>query len=750
MKIRTFALILALFPCVSMAAPRDASARVGVSRGGGQAAARMPTMTTNTGSINASKNVSKPSVKVESGDKGNNGDSGNNNDSSSETSPAPGANCRDAYRECMDQFCLLDESEGYRCACSDSIDASKPVLQEIQKIQNEASKLYTQGVEMEKLGAKGKLVFKQDEKDGSDLFYKWLYGDGEQDLEADTGDLAEDEQIGDALFKMASGYCAAELEACGDRAEMEETLYKRQITADCKTYASYLDDQKRMAKENLSVAEAAVREARLSMLDTTNKYNRIECFNVLKACVQDQGGCGMNFENCLDSGVLARRAEACEGVYDNCMAVKEEVQQDWKNEMDVIFADAQKYATNYRRQNCMSKMRMCLEESCAVSSSAMCLTDKEVALEICKPENVCELDDKTGDDYSVLITAVGGAVGDMLTDLRYGFCESDLGACLRKSCGDDFGAPECFGKNSYDLATDICPQTMFSTCDGLTAEVYNGYVTAATLKMDYKTMNGCIERVSQVLGEACGTDMSCLPSDDLVAGLTKIPGDDELIEEVDGSKNAQENALKGISGLRAKVRQNAEKATDEFFDALKTDPRIVMCLENSANSKEASYHGEDIQGNIFSMAKIAAVTQAQARALRELETKIAELARELEVEEARKVCLENYEVEEASDKGKQNYTRISSVSFEPSLRNCHVCRVQQVCETGGKSKGAAALEGMAGGLTAGAAMGTTANAGWGTLIGGVAGAGIGALAGMGAGGKETHCQEIESCEDINM
>ena len=47
-------------------------------------------------------------------------------------------------------------------------------------------------------------------------------------------------------------------------------------------------------------------------------------------------------------------------------------------------------------------------------------------------------------------------------------------------------------------------------------------------------------------------------------------------------------------------------------------------------------------------------------------------------------------------------------------------------------------------------MGTTANAGWGTLIGGVAGAGIGALAGMGAGGKETHCQEIESCEDINM
>ena len=46
--------------------------------------------------------------------------------------------------------------------------------------------------------------------------------------------------------------------------------------------------------------------------------------------------------------------------------------------------------------------------------------------------------------------------------------------------------------------------------------------------------------------------------------------------------------------------------------------------------------------------------------------------------------------------------------------------------------------------------GTMINAGWGTAIGGLVGAvGAGALGAV-AGGKKEFCQEIESCEDINM
>ena len=76
--------------------------------------------------------------------------------------------------------------------------------------------------------------------------------------------------------------------------------------------------------------------------------------------------------------------------------------------------------------------------------------------------------------------------------------------------------------------------------------------------------------------------------------------------------------------------------------------------------------------------------------------------------------------------------------------------MQRVCETGGESKAASALKAGAGGLTAGASMGTMVNAGWGTLIGAVVGGAASAVGGALSGGEQTFCQEIESCEDINM
>ena len=145
----------------------------------------------------------------------------------------------------MDEFCLLDESEGYRCACSSNINKSKSLIQEIQKIQEEADKLYTEGVEREQLGAKARLVFGESEaaqksSRASGLsFSEWLNSGTDEEEELDADDM-----IGDGLYGMAAEFCAAELEACGAKAEMEEMLYTRQITADCKSFSSYLAEQK--------------------------------------------------------------------------------------------------------------------------------------------------------------------------------------------------------------------------------------------------------------------------------------------------------------------------------------------------------------------------------------------------------------------------------------------------------------------------------------------------------------------------
>ena len=72
------------------------------------------------------------------------------------------------------------------------------------------------------------------------------------------------------------------------------------MLSDCKSFNLYLADQKSNAQANKRTAEAAVRQARLAMLDTTNKYNRGECLLAYRACIADKGGCGTNFENCLD------------------------------------------------------------------------------------------------------------------------------------------------------------------------------------------------------------------------------------------------------------------------------------------------------------------------------------------------------------------------------------------------------------------------------------------------------------------
>ena len=161
MNIRIFATLLCLIPGLAFAASRADSARVGVSRAPGGVAARMPTLTVySNGNESVDIEAEEEDFIEEQPEQEAPKDDGAENNS-----PAPGGSgdCREAYRACMDEFCLLDESEGYRCACSSNIEKSKDLIQEIQKIQEEADKLYTEGVEREQLGAKARLVFGESE-----------------------------------------------------------------------------------------------------------------------------------------------------------------------------------------------------------------------------------------------------------------------------------------------------------------------------------------------------------------------------------------------------------------------------------------------------------------------------------------------------------------------------------------------------------------------------------------------------------
>lgn len=728
MKLRIFVALLCMIQGTAMAASRGTDARLGVNRVA-QAGTRAPTMVSNLNSapvaaaptmtVKPAGNTSTNSTSTSTTDKGDN-TSPDTDKTASDASTAPAApvssaDCREKYRACMDEFCLLDESEGYRCACSANINKSKSLIQEIQKIQEEADKLYTEGVEREQLGAKAKLVFGQSEaakksSRASGLsFSEWLNSGTDND-----DGLGADEDIGDGLYAMAAEFCESELEACGTKAEMEEMLYARQIVSDCKSFETYLADQKLNATANKRTAEAAVRQARLEMLDTTNKYNRGECLLAYKSCIADKGGCGANFENCLDKDLLGRRANACENVLDQCMAVRELVVKDWADESESILVEAAKYADKNARVTCLARIQVCLEDGCSTETNSACLTDVKVAAGICPVITECE----------EMIPGIQSAINDKLGYLRTRFCQNDVDKCLREKCGENFNAPECVGKKTSEIA-ELCPQTMFPSCKNETQ--FDIIVQSTMLQMDYQMMQGCLNYFGEQLGKVCGTDMSCLPSDDTVMSLIEIPDTEQE-----------------LAALRVTVRDNSKAAVDEFFTQFEKDKTVAACADGEKPKGRKS-----LGDNVFNSAKMIAYIGAENRAMRELEAKIAELSRQQDLEEAEKNCLTTYKVE-TPDESDKNYSYIRSVSFEPSLRNCHVCRMQQVCETGGISKGTAGLKGLAGGLSAGASAGTMVSPGWGTAIGGVVGAVGGLFAGRSAGGEKEFCQEIESCEDINM
>ena len=708
MKIFSVLALLMVTPGVAFGAGRaDSVVRVGANRGA-QAGARMAGRVVNS-TVENNAGATTQSGAAESSDAG----------LASGSDSGVGADCRDAYRECMDNFCLLDESQGERCACSDNINRAKSKLKEVLDIQAEADKLFTEGVEREQLGAKARLVFSESTAGNSKVsgktFMAWLGGTDEED----DGDIGEDAEIGDELYSMAAKYCANELKSCGDKAEMEEMLYTRMVAQDCKNYDAYLKDQKANAESNKRIAESAVRKARLEMLDTTNKYNRGECLLAYRSCIADKGGCGANFENCLDAKLLARRSNACENVLDQCMAVRDYVKKDWAEESKSVLAEAAKYADKNERATCLARVQDCLEESCSTSTNTECLNNVNVAAGICPV--ITECDAKVPGFQSV--------VNDKLVYLRTKFCENEIDKCLQDKCGVDFSKPECVGKQPYEIA-QLCPQTMFPACKN--TEHCATIVQSAILQMDYQMLQGCINYFGEKLTTTCGTDMKCLPMDDTVATLKTLPSTEDA-----------------LIALRSKVIADTDARVDEFFQQLEQDKTVAACADSQSVQNKKVKGKNSLGDSVFLTAKMIAKMSAENRNLRELESKISELTREQDTETARKTCLATYKTEKP-DESKSNYSYIKSVSFEPSLRNCHVCRMQQVCEQGGESKASAALKAAGGGLAAGAGVGTMANAGWGTAIGAAVGAVGGGVMGALSGGKKKFCQEVESCEDVNM
>jgi hypothetical protein len=681
-KIFAFA-FAAVFTMPAFAAQRPTSSpRVGMVAAPSPAS-RMPNMTANLNTSNSTGAATNTIVaSIPAG------------------TTTPGAaqplDCKTAYNDCMNQFCLLDESEGARCACSDNIDASKSKIKEIKDIQDAAEKLYTQGVEREKYGASASLVFADTSNIQSNRFANWL---SLEFSDESASSLDEGFVMGDALYEMASNQCAATLATCGAAAEMEKLLYSRQIIADCRTFGQYLDGQKRAAEQNKAAAELAVRTARAEMLDTTNKYNRGQCLLAYKSCVSYSAGCGANFENCMDKDLLERRAHTCDNILDECMAVRPDVLRDWADEIGApdkrgtILWQAAEFERTNKPLSCRSKTTACLEQGCSKSTNTMCLTDINIAAGICPVIDDCE----------AIVPGFKDAYKDELRALSMRFCENDLSACFAEKCGKNMSDPVCLNQ---DVST-LCRKANMPSCNGYSDNDFTSLMSFTIAKMKDAQSVMCINYIEETMGRSgCGTEMNCIAVDARITSLTDVPADE--------------------AAFKSSLIASTDAAVDKFFnDMMSESMRVAAC---SSATRGIS------TGTIFGEAKLLGKIAANQRMERAYQEKLDEISRTKSVEEARLRCDKIY-----ADAVAQNSTHsrdedkegqwTTGHNFESNLRNCQLTQYQRVCEVSGESKGSLIGKNIAGG----GAMGLAAGAGFGPIgaaIGGVLGIGGGAALGV--------------------
>ncbi len=608
--------------------------------------------------------------------------------------------CQKSYMDCMDKFCLSTDDEKLRCGCSKKIVSANKTLSEIETIQSNAERMLVEDFERAKLGSQADLVFGT--TNAAKVVQKKSIDTSE--ITVSSSDMAQyfkrassttntiEDLIGDDLYQSALSACATQLQKCGNDAVMAKMLYEKQIGDNCTSYVGFLDGQKKLASSNLLSAQKSVRSARYDNIgaeNDPNKYNRGECVLAMRECVAIKGGCGENFENCLDKNLLNRRQSACENILNQCSAVRDLVISDFEAEKKTILANAEVLTDSNKRKTCFARIESCLEEGCSPKTNSACLNDVKVAKAICPVIGECE----------ELVPGISNSIESKLAFLRVRFCQQELTSCYVEKCGANYNNAECVGKSTTDLEK-LCPKNTYASCNGIGGTEFAAIRGSIFLGMDYQLVQGCTNYFAEKLGASCGADMSCLDENVGINKLTKSTDVQNWMKE-------------------------SNIAVDKFFAQFESNKTIESCRGSVGET-------------VFNSAKSVAKLNASQRVGRKYAAKLVSLAKSESSDAARITC----------GALKNSDSSIKTVQFDSSTNKCHVCRTERVCDTGGQSKGTSFGLGAAGGAAAGAGIGTSLSPGWGTLIGTAIGSVGGGVMGMLASGEKTSCQEITSCEDI--
>lgn len=494
--------------------------------------------------------------------------------------------CQNKYFGCMDAFCMLDNTSGGRCICSNRNAELDTVLNEIEKLDQQSYEMATFGVERIEMGdnadaaiAKANAVAdstiaRNNTKKKSRAALDLSLWDNSADFddvvffETDTLQSDIDGKTGDALQSAASGLCSAQIPECSRDMSILQLLYAQKIKSDCVAYENSLKQRKNASQTKLSAAQKALREAALEQIQASNKYDLGQCTIQFKKCMQSTGGCGDDFAACASvaafdktnlskstskkgknyfikgevtnieiSGstydTLLAKKPLCEYVTKSCTAVADKVWETFLREVAPAVKSAELIAEDETRQNCIGNIAKCFRNACRDNidpddpegSYDMCLTRPGTLLGMCKiPLNACGIDATT--EASAEKSPIWGYVLARLAFMRVDSCTKAVKSCLQSPdrCGNDYS--QCVGLDTKTII-DMCPTDKLLACQENgqkkpLSEMYD-LITGILLNIDNTLLQQCQNAVTTKMLEICGDTETCAAFDnDSVIGTESL------------------------------------------------------------------------------------------------------------------------------------------------------------------------------------------------------------------------------------
>lgn len=485
--------------------------------------------------------------------------------------------CQNKYFGCMDAFCMLDNTSGGRCICSDRNAELDQVLAEIEALDQQSYQMATVGVERIEMGdnadaaiAKANAVADSTAVRGSSTkkarkaldLSMWdtaVDFDDTDDVFSDSGNVI-DGKTGDALHRAAADLCMAQIPECSAETTMLQLLYSQRIKSDCSAYENSLKQQKNASQNKLSTAQRALREAALEQLQASNKYDLGQCTIQFKKCMQITGGCGEDFSKCASVvafdntnttkstskknsqnysikgavsdieisastyDTLVAKKPLCENITKSCVAVADQVWDTFLREIAPTIKSAELIAEDSARQNCIGNISQCFQKACKDNidpndpegSYDMCLTRPEAMLSLCRiPLNACGIDSASVSKAEK--SDIWNFVVARLASMRVDSCTKQVKSCLQSTdrCGPDYS--QCIGLD-LDTVMAMCPTDKLVGCqDGNNkkslAEI-SDLVTGIFLDIDNTMLTQCQNAVTTKMMELCGDTATCAAFED--------------------------------------------------------------------------------------------------------------------------------------------------------------------------------------------------------------------------------------------